>query len=81
LRPDYIKPEIVECFDKDGFCIAIIKTFWLKIIQRSWKKVFEKRQKAFKNRQNIMAIHHRELTGKWPQNCYAIGGLLGLLTR
>ena len=25
-----------------GECIAILKTFWIKIIQRTWKKVFRK---------------------------------------
>jgi hypothetical protein len=80
LGPHYIKPEIVECFYKDGFCIAIIKTFWIKIVQRTWKKIFEKRQIALKNRENIMAIRDRELNGKWPANCYASGGLIGLLT-
>jgi hypothetical protein len=27
---------------KGGECIAILKTFWIKIIQRTWKKVFRK---------------------------------------
>jgi len=27
---------------KGGECVAILKTFWIKIIQRTWKKVFRK---------------------------------------
>lgn len=27
---------------KGGECVAIIKTFWIRIIQRTWKKVFRK---------------------------------------
>jgi len=27
---------------KGGECVAILKTFWIRIIQRTWKKVFRK---------------------------------------
>jgi hypothetical protein len=27
---------------KSGECVAILKTFWIKIIQRRWKKIFRK---------------------------------------
>ncbi len=27
---------------KGGECVAILKTFWIKIIQRTWKKIFRK---------------------------------------
>jgi hypothetical protein len=27
---------------KGGECIAILKTFWIRIIQRTWKKIFRK---------------------------------------
>lgn len=42
---NYIKPEIAKRFYlKGGECVAILKTFWIKIIQRVWKK-FIKREK------------------------------------
>ena len=27
---------------KGGECVAILKTFWIRIIQRTWKRVFRK---------------------------------------
>jgi hypothetical protein len=42
----YIQPHIVECVylpDPGGECVAILKTFWLKIIQRTWKRVYKQR--------------------------------------
>jgi len=27
---------------KGGECVAILKTFWIRIIQRTWKKIFRK---------------------------------------
>jgi hypothetical protein len=39
FRPNYMKPEIVEYIylQPDNHCVAIIKTFWLRLIQRTWK--------------------------------------------
>jgi hypothetical protein len=76
MQHNYVKPEIVECIYLKPYdhCIAIIKTFWIKIIQRAWKNVLKKRQHIQKS---IATLRHRELTGRWP----AIPGLRGLLTR
>jgi hypothetical protein len=41
-----------------GETVCVIKTFWLKIIQRTWKKVFKERQRVLKN------IYLRQIRGK-----------------
>ena len=41
-----------------GETVCIIKTFWLRIIQRTWKKVFKERQRVLKN------IYLRQRKGK-----------------
>ena len=39
-RLDYIKPEIAECIELESqYSVAIIKTIWIKLIQRKWKKI------------------------------------------
>jgi len=49
-REDYIKPEIGQCIElPTQECIVIIKTFWLKIVQRVWKNIFKQRQKILFN--------------------------------
>jgi hypothetical protein len=79
-RPDYIKPEIGECIElATGEQIVIIKTIWLKIIQRKWKKVFAKRQQIIKYRLSPNSLSFRQLTGKWPEYCIHMPGLNGLL--
>ncbi len=41
--------EIAECiYVPSGHCIAVLKTFWIKIIQRAWKRVFNQRR-AYSN--------------------------------
>jgi len=74
FRPNYMKPEIVEYLylQPDNHCVAIIKTIWIKIIQRAWKKVFKKRNTI---RKSIAGLRYRELTGRWPY----FPGLSGLL--
>ena len=80
LREDYIKPEIVECININHCCVAIIKTFWIKIIQRAWRNVLKKREAALKCRQTLSAIRYKEINGLWSTNCYAVGRLQGLLS-
>jgi len=79
LQENYIKPEIVECIHIDGCLVAIIKTFWIKIIQRTWKNILKKRAESLKCRQTLSAILNKEINGKWSKYCYSTGGIQGLL--
>jgi hypothetical protein len=63
----------------DGEYCALIKTFWLKIIQRAWKKRFAQIQHIQRARGFIPALRHFELTGNYPQGLRIIPGLNGLL--
>ena len=67
---NYVKPEITECIYLDtGHCVAIIKTFWIKLIQRTWKNILKKRDDIIKKRCHLNSIRQREITGKWPKDC------------
>ncbi len=59
--------------------VAILKTFWLRIIQRKWRKVFNEKQTILRNRRNIHSLHVRETTGKWPSEYRNLPGLRGML--
>jgi hypothetical protein len=74
--------EITECIYLEplGYCVGIIKTFWIKIIQRTWKKIMKKRVEIMKIRKSLSAIRYRELNGKWPSNCNSMPGLNGMLS-
>jgi hypothetical protein len=63
----------------DGEYCAIIKTFWLKMVQRAWKKQFAKRQTIIRSRGHITAQRHFGLTGTYPRDLRNIPGLRGLL--
>jgi len=79
-RPDYIKPEIGQCIVLDSqHSVVIIKTMWIKIIQRKWKKIYAERQTIIRRRSQIWSLYTRELTGRWPDSCIYYPTLYGML--
>ena len=79
-RPNYIKPEIAECIVLDTHPhVVIIKTIWIKIIQRKWKKIYAERMIIIRRRLQINSLYMREVTGKWPQNCAYLPSIYRLM--
>lgn len=77
----FCKLEIAEClYLESGHCVSILKTHWLKLIQRVWKKIFKERKNIIKKRSNLIALFHREIYGKWPNNCAKYPYLRGMLS-
>ena len=80
-RPDYIRTEIAECIVLPSqHTVAIIKTIWIKIIQRKWKKVYAERNKIIKTRMQYSSLKTREITGRWPQSCNYLPTLYGMMS-
>ena len=83
-RKNYIKPEIFQkVYLKGGECCAILKTFWIRIVQRSWKRVFKERVRIRQLRKRIVAIMYWQMTNKWPDDCAympSIKHMTGLLS-
>jgi hypothetical protein len=59
--------EVVEPGSPFPVTYCILKTFWIKIIQRRWKKVFRERQRILQGRKTLASIKYRELNGCFPQ--------------
>ena len=79
-RPDYIKPEIGECIVLESqHTVVIIKTMWIKIIQRKWKKIYAERQTIIRRWSQIAPLYNREITGRWPDSCIRYPTLRGML--
>lgn len=72
-KTDYIKPEIGEYIIlPTQEAIAILKTIWLRIIQRKWKKVYAERRKIC---HSISYLRNREIHS----TCSIFPGLKGML--
>jgi hypothetical protein len=79
-NPNYIKPEIGEYIILPTHeTITILKTFWIRIIQKKWKKVFKQKQTIIKQRCSIQSLKIRQTTGYWPTYCNVLPGLKGML--
>ena len=45
--------------------VATIKTFWLRLIQRKWKRIYKQRKHIIRERMRFGSLRQREMTGKW----------------
>jgi hypothetical protein len=78
---NYIKPEIAEHHVlSSGHSICILKTFWLKLVQRCWKNIFNKRKEILQKRCSLESINYREINGRWPNNCINMPEFRGMLS-
>jgi hypothetical protein len=48
--------------------VGILKTFWLRLIQRRWRKIYQARKRLIKERSTMGALRERQLTGQWPRH-------------
>jgi hypothetical protein len=81
-KPNYIKPEIGENIHLlSGDRVCIIKTIWLKLVQRAWKKTYKNRLAIIKKRFLPHSIRTKEITGEWPDNCRYLPNIRGMLSK
>jgi hypothetical protein len=65
---NFIKLDIIYIDELSGNeSVGYIKTFWIKLIQRRWKKIYKKRQDILKGRMSPRSIREKQITGKWPK--------------
>jgi hypothetical protein len=58
---------------------VIVKTFWIKIIQRKWKSIYKKRLDAIQARGVPHAIRHFQIHGKYPAGLNQLPGICGMM--
>jgi hypothetical protein len=77
----YIQPQIAECIYLSGDeRVAIIKTHWIRLIQRNWRRVYNEQQRVQRIRRDPRQLHHRQITGTWDKDCLHLPTLHGLLS-
>jgi hypothetical protein len=82
MRLEGLNPKIdlAECLYLDTEeCIAIKKTFWIKLIQRTWKNIMKKRKDVLNKRKSLFSLRYRETHGNWPTSCFYFPKLKGML--
>ena len=77
---NYIRPEIGEYIILPTHeAVAVLKTFWIRIIQKKWKKVLKQKQQMIEERCKLPCLQFRQITGYWPAHCKILPTLKGML--
>jgi hypothetical protein len=63
----------------DNTYTVIVKTHWLRIVQRTWKKVFQLRKTVLNKRMQLGSIRLFEVSGKYPSDANYMPTLSGML--
>jgi hypothetical protein len=80
-RNPRMKTEIAQCIILPSqHNICILKTFWIRLVQRVWKKIYNDRKNIIKKRSNPRAIFYREISGRWPNDCVYYPYFRGMLS-
>lgn len=73
---NYIKPQIgYKVYLSGNECIAILKTCWLKIVQRCWKRVYKQRKEMLKPQNIIKLLYLREINPTYHIHAPLIHGM------
>ena len=66
----HIEPQIVEIVEGPGdYTTCILKTHFLRLLQRKWKHRYAQRKKILSLRKNPVNIQFRKRHGRWPAIC------------
>jgi hypothetical protein len=80
VRVENAKIHIMKlCILEDETYSVVLKTHWLRLVQRHWKKTYNKRRQVIKGRRNLANLRHREIYGRWPNGLNNLPGLHGLM--
>ena len=73
--------DIMQLFILDDYTYTVvIKTHWLRIIQRHWKKIYSQRKYCLNKRKQIRTLMYFERNGRYPYDCDFMPGLYGMLS-
>lgn len=64
----------------DGCYRVIVKTYWLRLIQRTWKRVYAQKMATIRRRGSIAALRHSEIHGRYPDGLRWLPELHGMLS-
>jgi hypothetical protein len=63
----------------DGSYSVIVKTHWLKIIQRNWKRVFKARSQILLKRRSVQSLYNLQISGRYPAGLNSMPSIHGML--
>ena len=77
VKISIIKHEILDTLET----VAIDKLFWIKILQRKWKKIMVERNRINQQRNSPKNIAYVQQHGRWPNQLRNLPSLHGILSK
>jgi hypothetical protein len=72
--------EIMQLDKTMDFYTVILKTVWIRLIQRRWKNILKERETITQRRKNPRSRHIFELTGRYPAEIGHFPSLRGMMS-
>jgi hypothetical protein len=66
---------------EDGTYSVVLKTHWLRLVQRHWRKAFNLRKEMMKKQMLVSSILYREIYGRFPSDICVLPRLDGLMSQ
>lgn len=60
--------------------VVVLKTFWLRLVQRTWKRIYKERVRVIALRCSPRCHRHMELTGRYIEGAHSLPRLQGMFT-
>jgi len=76
---DIMKVIVVEHHNNYQLYTVILKTHWIRLIQRHWKKIYKQQYHIIRQRCKVNNMRYREIHGNYPVKINRLPGLKGLL--
>jgi hypothetical protein len=71
--------DVVQLVILDNCYTCVMKTFWIKMIQRTWRKVLVEKQLVLRKRGQVQSQRYFEIHGKYPEGIRVLPGLVGMM--
>jgi hypothetical protein len=65
----------------DGTYSVVLKTHWIRLIQRHWRKALQMRKHIMKKQMLVRSLYYREIHGKFPYGLNNMPMLTGLMSQ
>jgi hypothetical protein len=69
------------CILPDETYSVILKTHWIRLVQRTWKKVYKERKRVLKQRRKIKNLFLREINGRYPSGMNYVPSIHGMMSQ
>jgi len=74
-----MKLHILQVCIQNNTYYVVVKTFWIKIIQRRWRTIYRKRKSIIQQRMRIQSLEYMKINGRYPNGLNVLPKLYGML--